>query len=64
MSLAGFSLLGMNVFHFEAFPCLQENLGSKQPNLHIGSLVRSWPVDGSYRVSDPRMGLWASPDFI
>jgi hypothetical protein len=39
------------------------NFGFQQPIFtHLCLMVRPWPIDGSSRVSDPRMGLW--PDSI
>jgi hypothetical protein len=62
LSLTGFSL-GMNIFHFEAFSCPHENLGSKQLIFtYLGSLERSWPVDGSYHIFDHELGLCPAPD--
>jgi hypothetical protein len=62
MFLTGYSL-GMNFFTLGLFRCLQENLGSKQPIFtNLGSLEKSWPVDGSYRIFDHGLGQWLAPD--
>jgi hypothetical protein len=62
MSLTGFSL-GMNIFHFEAFPLYALKFRFQVTNLHIfGSLERSWPKNGSYCIFDYGLGLWPAPD--
>jgi hypothetical protein len=45
------------------FRCLEENLGFKQPIFtYLGSLEKSWPIDGSKRMFDHGLGLWPAPD--
>jgi hypothetical protein len=58
MPLIGLSL-EMYIFHFEAIFLSTHISGSKQPIFtYFGSLERPWPVDGSYCMFDPKMGLW------
>jgi hypothetical protein len=55
--------LEMYIFRFEAISLSTHISGSKRTIFtNLDSLERSWPVDGSYRMSDPKMGLWAAPD--
>jgi hypothetical protein len=67
MSLTGFSL-GIKIFHFEGFPLSVLKHRFQVTNLHnvqctyLGSLERSWPVNGSYCIFDHGLGLWIAPD--
>jgi hypothetical protein len=62
MSLTGLSL-EMYIFHFEANSLFTHISGFKRPIFtNLGSLERPWPIDGSQRMSDPKMRLWSAPD--
>jgi hypothetical protein len=63
MSLTGFSL-GMNIFHFEAFPLSALKSRFQVTNLHIFGLVAKVlaRIDGFYCFFDHALGLWPAPD--
>jgi hypothetical protein len=64
MPLTGLSL-EMYIFHFEAISLstLHSYHRFQATDLHKFGLVgKAWPVDGSKRMSVPKMGLWATSD--
>jgi hypothetical protein len=62
MPLTGLSL-EMYIFHFEAISLSTHISGSKRLiSTFLGSLERSWPVDGFVIIIFPKMCLWPASD--
>jgi hypothetical protein len=53
----------MYIFHYEAISLSTHISGFKRPIFtNLDSLEKPRPIDGSERMSDPKMGLWSAPN--